>query len=151
MNEKEHHNTHLLLVEDNPADARIILEGIKEVGVTEKVTVLGHGEEAEDFLHQRGRYEDAERPDLVFLDLNLPGRDGREILSGIKQDPELCTIPVIILSTSQADRDVRDTYALHANCYIVKPLSYELLLDILKKIMDFWFDTVKLPPGRDPL
>lgn len=141
-------DVHLLLVEDNPADARITLEGIKEAGITEKVTVLRHGEEAEEYLHRRGRYADAERPDLVFLDLNLPGRDGREILNGIKQDPDLRRIPVLILSTSQAEQDVLDSYAMHANCYIVKPLSYERLLEILVKIRDFWFGTVELPPGR---
>lgn len=145
MNNERHQIFHLLLIEDNPADARIIMEGIKEAGITEKITIVHHGNEAEEFLHRRGRYADAERPDLIFLDLNLPGKGGRVILSDIKQDPDLCGIPVIILSTSQAEQDVRDSYAMHANCYIVKPLSYERLLEILLTIRDFWFDTAELP------
>ncbi|MFO7604790.1 MAG: response regulator [Desulfurivibrionaceae bacterium] len=137
---------HLLLVEDNPADARITLEAIKEVGMAEKITILHSAEVAEQFLRRRGRYADAERPDLVLLDLNLPGRAGLEILAMIKKDPALVAIPVIILSTSHAEQDVRDSYAMHANCYIVKPLSYERLLEILIKINEFWLEMVKLPP-----
>jgi two-component system, chemotaxis family, response regulator Rcp1 len=146
MNGDERRPVHLLLIEDNPADARITLEAIKEAGIAQKVTLLRHGDEAEEFLHRRGRHAEAERPDLVLLDLNLPGRDGREILAGIKQDQGLCTIPVIVLSTSQAEQDVWDSYVMHANCYIVKPLSYRQLLDILIQIGDFWFGMVKLPP-----
>ncbi|MDA8164832.1 MAG: response regulator [Desulfobacteraceae bacterium] len=137
---------HLLLIEDNPADARITMEAIKEAGIAGEITLLRHGDEAEAFLHRRGQYAAAERPDLILLDLNLPGKGGREILAAIKQDPSLGSIPVIVLSTSQAEQDVRDSYAVHANCYLVKPLSYQRLLDLVLKIGDFWLGTVKLPP-----
>jgi len=146
MNGEQPGAVHLLLIEDNPADARITLEAIKEVGMAGKITVLHSVEVAEQFLRRQGRYADAERPDLVLLDLNLPGRDGREILAMIKKDPALVAIPVIIFSTSHAEQDVRDSYAMHANCYIVKPLSYERLLEILIKINELWLETVKLPP-----
>lgn len=135
----------ILLIEDNPADARIIVEAIGEAGIGSQLTVLHHGEEASDFLYRQGRFARAGRPDLILLDLNLPGRDGREILAQIKKDPVLLRIPVIVLTTSAAEQDVVDAYQMHANCYIVKPLSYERILEMVKKIGHFWFGVVRLP------
>ena len=136
---------HILLIEDNPADARITFEAIKETGIAGEVTILQNGKEAEEFLHRQGRFAQAERPDLILLDLNLPGKDGREILAVIKNDPLLRRIPVIVLTTSAAEHDVLDAYDLHANCYIVKPLNYDRILTTLERIGDFWFGVAKLP------
>lgn len=137
---------HVLLIEDNPADARITFEAIKETGIAGKITILHSGEEAEEFLYRQGRFAQAERPDLILLDLNLPGKDGREILVEIKKDPVLRRIPVIVLTTSTAEQDVLDAYDMHANCYIVKPLSYDRVLATLERIGEFWFEVAKLPP-----
>jgi two-component system, chemotaxis family, response regulator Rcp1 len=136
---------HVLLIEDNPADARITLEAIRETGMVGEITILHSGEEAEEFLYRQGRFARAERPDLILLDLNLPGKDGREILTEIKEDPVLRRIPVIVLTTSTAEQDMLDAYDKHANCYIVKPLTYEGMLATLERIGEFWFKVAKLP------
>jgi two-component system, chemotaxis family, response regulator Rcp1 len=135
----------VLLIEDNPADARITLEAIKEAGMAEEVTILRTGEDAEEFLYRRGRFVQARPPDLILLDLNLPGKDGREILTEIKKDPVLRKIPVIVLTTSTAEQDVLDAYDMHANCYIVKPMSYAGILETLERIDEFWFGVARLP------
>ena len=135
----------VLLVEDNPADARITLEAMKEAGVCDQITVLQEGDETLQFLRRQGRFAKASLPDLILLDLNLPGKDGREILAEIKKDPDLKQIPVIVLTTSQAEQDVATAYELHANCYIVKPLSYERILEAMKSVGEFWFGIAKLP------
>jgi two-component system, chemotaxis family, response regulator Rcp1 len=135
----------ILLIEDNDADARIFAEAIRETGIASDFTVLRSGTEAKEFLYRQGRFAGVALPDLILLDLNMPGKDGREILAEIKGAPDLVRIPVIILSTSAAPQDVLDSYHLHANCYIVKPPSYDRILEVIRKIGDFWFGVVKLP------
>jgi two-component system, chemotaxis family, response regulator Rcp1 len=144
-----HRSGHILLIEDNPADARITFEAIRETGIAQEVTILHSGEEAEKFLHGEGRLAQVELPDLILLDLNLPGKDGREILTAIKQDSKLRRIPVIVLSTSTAEHDVLDAYDRYANCYIVKPLSYDRILAILERIGEFWFGVARLPSKHE--
>ena len=136
---------HILLIEDNPADALITLEAIKEAGIGGEVTILHSGEEADMFFSRQGQFVEAKMPELILLDLNLPGKDGREILADIKKDPVLGIIPVIVLTTSAAEQDVLSVYGLHANCYIVKPLSYDGMLATFERIADFWFGVVTLP------
>jgi len=136
----------ILLVEDNPGDARLAAEAFKEGRVRTRLHVVQDGIEAMSFLRRQGPYEVAPRPDLVLLDLNLPRKDGREVLAEIKQDSGLRRIPVIVLTTSQAESDVTRSYDLHANCYIVKPVDFDRFIDVVKGIEDFWCSLVKLPP-----
>jgi CheY-like chemotaxis protein len=135
-----------LLVEDNPGDADLTREGIAEGRFPSRLHVVENGEEALAFLRRRGRYADAPRPDLILLDLNLPRRDGRQFLADVKGDPETRRIPVVVLTTSQAEDDVVKCYDLHANCYFRKPLKLEEFLAIVRTINDYWFTTVTLPP-----
>lgn len=135
----------ILLVEDNPADVRLTIEAFKDSKITNHVSVVNDGEEAMDFLHKRGKYADEIRPDLILLDLNLPKKDGREVLSEIKADPGLKTIPVIVLTTSDADQDVWKAYDAGVNSYITKPLNLEQFIRICHSIKDFWLMIVKLP------
>ena len=135
----------ILLVEDNSGDVRLTEEALKENKMRNKLHVVGDGVEALAFLRQEGKYSDAPRPDLILLDLNLPKKDGREVLEDIKIDETLKRIPVIILTTSQAEEDVLKTYNLHANCYITKPVELEQFIQVVKTIKDFWFSIVKLP------
>jgi chemotaxis family two-component system response regulator Rcp1 len=135
----------ILLVEDNPGDVRLTIEALKEAKVLNSLSVASDGVEALDFLHRRGRYRDARRPDLIFLDLNLPRKDGREVLAEIKQDTSLRRIPVVVLTTSQAEQDVLRSYDLHANCYITKPLDLDQFMDVIHSIEGFWLTIVKLP------
>ena len=135
----------ILLVEDNPGDVRLTREVLKEIEIPTRLYVCGDGEEALDFLHSRGKYPAAVQPDLVLLDLNLPRRDGREVLAKIKADLSLRSIPVVILTTSSAEQDVARSYDLHANCYITKPVDLERFLGVVHLIGDFWLKTVKLP------
>jgi len=136
----------ILLVEDNPGDVRLVREALAEGTLAHKLNVVGDGDQALDYLRRIGRYAEAERPDLVLLDLNLPRKSGREVLVDIKNDPELKRIPVVILSTSQADEDVMRTYEGHANCYITKPADFEQFSRIIRMIEDFWLNIVVLPP-----
>lgn len=136
----------ILLVEDNPGDARLAAEAFKEGTVPTRLHVVQDGIEAMSFLRRQGPYEQAPRPDLVLLDLNLPRKDGREVLAEIKEDGHLRRIPVIVLTTSQAESDVTRSYELHANCYIVKPVDFDRFIDVVKGIEDFWCSLVKLPP-----
>jgi len=138
----------ILLVEDNPGDARLAAEAFKEGTVPTRLHVVQDGIEAMAFLRREGSYAQATRPDLVLLDLNLPRKDGREVLAEIKEDPDLRRIPVIVLTTSQAESDVAQSYELHANCYIVKPVDFDRFIDVVKGIEDFWCSLVKLPPAR---
>ncbi len=138
----------ILLVEDNPGDARLAAEAFKEGRVQTHLHVVQDGIEAMSFLRRQGPYEVAPRPDLVLLDLNLPRKDGREVLAEIKQDSALRRIPVIVLTTSQAESDVTRSYDLHANCYIVKPVDFDRFIDVVKGIEDFWCSLVKLPPAN---
>lgn len=135
----------ILLVEDNPGDARLTIEALKEVKVCYGLCVVEDGIQAMEFLHKEGEYVDAPTPDLILLDLNLPRMSGQEVLAEIKGDPVLHSIPVVVLTTSQAEKDIFDAYDLHANCYVVKPCNFEQLLESVKHIKDFWFSVVKLP------
>jgi chemotaxis family two-component system response regulator Rcp1 len=139
------HTAEILLVEDNPGDARLAVEALKEGKVTNRLTVMEDGTSALQFLRREGKYRDVERPDLVLLDLNLPGKDGREVLREMKADPDLRRIPVVILTTSNAEVDILKSYDLCANCYIVKPVDLLQFVNVVKGIEDFWFSIVKLP------
>jgi chemotaxis family two-component system response regulator Rcp1 len=135
----------ILLVEDNPGDVQLTREALEEGKVKNHLHVVSDGVEALEFLRRRGRHEGAVRPDLVLLDLNLPRKDGREVLAEVKEDPELRRIPVVVLTTSDAEADIVRTYELHANCYIRKPVDLEQFLEVVKSIDDFWLTVVKLP------
>ncbi len=136
----------ILLVEDNPADVRLTVEGLKEAKVANKLHAIMDGRKALDFLFHRGEYVDAPRPDVVLLDLNLPGVDGRTILKQIKEDPILRVIPVFVITSSEAEADIIKSYEFHANCFISKPIDFEGFLKVVHSIEDFWFEVVKLPP-----
>jgi two-component system, chemotaxis family, response regulator Rcp1 len=138
----------ILLVEDNPGDVRLTIEALKEGRLINHVSVAEDGVEALAFLRQEGRYADEPRPDLILLDLNLPKKDGREVLTEIKADPALRHIPVVVLTTSTAEQDVLRTYDLHANCYINKPVDFEQFIEVVKSVGDFWFSVVILPSGK---
>jgi CheY-like chemotaxis protein len=137
----------ILLVEDDPGDTLMIREILAGNGSSNHLTCLTDGEQAIEFLHRRGAYADAPRPDLVLLDLNLPRRHGREVLAEIKQSPELGVIPVIILTTSQSADDMLRSYELHANAYIVKPADFEAFAGVVREINRFFASTVSLPRG----
>ena len=135
----------ILLVEDNPGDVRLTIEGLKEGKVRNNLHVAKDGVEALAFLRREARYQDAVRPDLILLDLNLPRMDGRQVLSAIKADPLLKTIPVVVLTTSRAEQDVLHSYQLQANCYITKPVDLEQFITVVRSIEDFWLTIVTLP------
>lgn len=136
----------LLLVEDNPGDVRLTQEALKGGKVLNNLSVVNDGVEALAFLRREDEYKGASRPDIVLLDLNLPRKDGREVLKEIKEDPNLKRIPVVVLTTSKAEQDVLKSYDLHANCYITKPVDFEQFMDVVKAIESFWLTIVKLPP-----
>ena len=135
----------ILLVEDNPGDVRLTIEGLHETKVRNNLHVAKDGVEALAMLRREGRHADFVRPDLILLDLNLPRKDGREVLQDLKQDPALHTIPVVVLTTSQAEPDVLRSYELQANCYITKPVDLEQFMTVVKSIEDFWLTIVTLP------
>ena len=135
----------ILLVEDNPGDARLTLEAMREAKVQNRMHVVEDGVEAMEFLRRQGRFADAPRPDLILLDLNLPRKDGRAVLAEVKSDPGLKRIPVVILTTSQAEEDVLRAYDLNANCYVTKPLDLEQFMKIVRLIDEFWVNVVTLP------
>ncbi len=137
------------LVEDNLGDARLTREALKEGKVYNNLHWVKDGVEALDFLHQRGKHKGAPRPDIILLDLNLPKKDGREVLEEIKADKKLMRIPVVILTTSKAEEDVLRTYALHANCYVTKPVDLEQFIKVVKSIDNFWLAVVTLPNGTN--
>jgi two-component system, chemotaxis family, response regulator Rcp1 len=136
----------ILIVEDNPGDARLIREAFNEGKILNTSYVVKDGVEAMDFLHKHEEFSNAPRPDLILLDLNLPKKDGREVLFEIKNDKKLKNIPVIILTTSQAEEDITKSYDLHANCYIIKPLDFGQFIKMIQSLEEFWFSIVKLPP-----
>ena len=136
----------VLLVEDNPGDVRLTEEAFKDAKVQLEMHVAVDGIEAMEFLRREGKFAQSPRPDLILLDLNLPRKDGRDVLAEIKGDPLLMTIPVVILTTSASDVDIESSYMLHANCYISKPVDMEGFLTVVKSIDDFWLSVVKLPP-----
>ena len=135
----------ILLVEDSVSDTELTREAMKEGKIANRLSHVVDGVEALEFLHRRGRHADAPRPDLILLDLNLPRKDGREVLAELKRDPSLKRIPVVVLTASQADQDVLRSYELHANCYITKPVDYQQFLHVVKSIESFWLTVVTLP------
>lgn len=137
----------ILLVEDNPADARLIEEVFKEAKIKNRLYVVKDGVEAMAFLDQEGEFEDTPKPDIILLDLNLPRKDGREVLKEIKENEDLKSIPVVILTTSSAKEDIIKTYSNYANCYITKPVDFDQFLKVINSIEDFWLKVVKLPKG----
>jgi chemotaxis family two-component system response regulator Rcp1 len=136
----------ILLVEDNAGDVRLAREGLRECKLLNNLSVADDGVQALAFLRREGEYERAPRPDLIMLDLNLPRKDGREVLKEIKEDDLLKCIPVVILTTSKAEEDILKSYSLHANCYVTKPLAIEQFINVVQAIETFWFTIVKLPP-----
>ena len=138
----------LLLVEDSEPDVRLTIEALREAKVKNRLWVAEDGVEAMEFLRQQNRHADAPRPDLILLDLNLPRKDGREVLRELKADDSLRRIPVVILTTSRSEEDVLRAYDLHANCYITKPVDFSRFMEVVKSIEDFWLTVVKLPEGE---
>lgn len=136
----------ILVVEDNPGDARLIREILNDNRMYTSLYIVSDGVEAMSFLHNEGQYSMVPRPDLIILDLNLPRKDGREVLAEIKADDDLLHIPIVIMTISQAEEDILKTYKLHANCYITKPIDLNEFIKVIKSIEDFWFSVVKLPP-----
>ena len=135
----------ILLVEDNPGDARLAIEALKGARVRNNMHVVRDGVEAMAFVRRENQYADAPRPDLILLDLNLPQRNGYEVLAEIKEDPDLKRIPVVVLTTSEAEEDILRTYDLHANCYITKPINLDRFIEVVRTIEEFWLTIVKLP------
>ncbi len=138
----------ILLVEDNSADVRLTVEILKETKVRNVLTVASDGNEALEVLRRTGRYTHAVRPDLILLDLNLPKKDGKQVLAEIKADPVLKRIPVVILTSSKAEEDVVKSYNLYANCYVTKPVDLEQFVKVVKSVEEFWLTIVKLPEGK---
>lgn len=135
----------ILLVEDNPGDVRLTQEALREANVWNHLHVADDGFNALAYLRREGEFAKAKRPDLVLLDLNLPGMDGKKVLAEIKSDDELKKIPVLILTSSAAEEDINKTYASYANCYVQKPSDLDQFINIVKSINDFWFSIAKLP------
>jgi CheY-like chemotaxis protein len=143
------HPIEILLVEDNPGDSRLAKEALKESKLKNNLYVAEDGVEAMNFLYKTGKYSKMPRPDLIILDLNLPKKDGREVLAEIKNDDNLKRIPVVILTISKAEEDILKTYNLHANCYVTKPLDLDQFMKVVRSIEDFWLTIVKLPNGKN--
>ena len=139
----------ILLVEDNPGDIRLTKEVLKEGKIRNRLNVVMDGEEAIFYLKKTGKYKDAVSPDIILLDLNLPKKDGREVLAEIKVDPVLMLIPVIVLTTSESEQDILNMYSHHANCYITKPVDFNQFISVIKSVEDFWLSIVKLPKKQE--
>ncbi len=141
----------ILLVEDSPSDADLTTETLSEAKVLNHIHIVEDGVEALDFLYRRGTHEQAPRPDIILLDLNLPRKDGREVLAEIKAEPSLRLIPVVVLTTSGAEEDILKSYELQANCYVTKPVGLEEFINIIRSIETFWLAAVQFPPKtRNP-
>ena len=136
----------ILLVDDSPADVDLTREALRDARMLNRMFVVGDGVEALAFLRREGPHADAPRPDLILLDLNMPRMNGREVLAEIKSDPKLRRIPVVILTTSQAETDILQTYDLHANCFVTKPVELDQFVEVAKSIEGFWLSLVQLPP-----
>jgi two-component system response regulator len=141
------HPVVILMAEDNPTDVLIAKEGLASAKMRNTLHVVDDGIEAMKFLHRRDRYANAPRPDMILLDLNMPRKNGQEVLAEIKADPALKNIPVIIFTTSKSKEDIERAYGLHANCYISKPVDFEDFTKVVQMIQDFWVSVVTLPPG----
>ena len=139
----------ILLVEDSPSDQLLAREALADAAVPNRLHIVSDGIEAMAFLRRQGRHHAAPRPDLILLDLNLPRKDGREVLSEIKSNEELQRIPVVVLTTSESEQDVKRAYALHANCYVSKPVDFEAFKRVIRSIEEFWFRTVRLPSSTN--
>jgi CheY-like chemotaxis protein len=140
----------ILMVEDSPIDVMMAREALEQAKVLNNLSIAENGVEAMSFLRREGKYVKAPRPDLIFLDLNMPRKDGREVLHELKEDPELRLIPVVVLTTSKAEEDILKSYGLHANCYITKPVDFDRFAEVVKTVQDFWFSVVTLPPNETP-
>ena len=138
----------ILMVEDNTGDIRLTVEALKEGKVVNRLNVVQDGVEALAYLRKEGEYASAATPDLILLDLNLPKKDGREVLAEVKEDPGLRMIPVVVLTTSMDEQDILRSYDLHANCYITKPVDFEQFISVVRAIEDFWLSVVKLPSNH---
>ncbi len=136
----------ILLVEDNPGDVRLTQEAVREAKIRNTLNVVNDGEQAIAYVRRQGEYADRPRPDLILLDLNLPRKDGREVLQDLKSDPDLHRIPVVVLTSSAAEQDILRTYDLYANAYVTKPVDLEQFMRVVSSIQDFWLNIVKLPP-----
>jgi CheY-like chemotaxis protein len=139
----------ILLVEDSPGDILIAREALSEAKLLNTIHIAEDGVEAMDFLYKRGKFASAPTPDLILLDLNLPRKNGREVLAEVKTDENLKKIPVVMLTTSSAEEDVLRSYNLHANCYVVKPVEFDSFVQAVKSIEHFWFSVVTLPPAKE--
>ncbi|MCI4339165.1 MAG: response regulator [Thermoplasmata archaeon] len=135
----------ILMVEDNPADARLVREVMRDSKLLNEIHWVGDGVEAMAFLRRQGKYANAPRPNLMFLDLNMPRKDGREVLREVKSDADLRRIPVVVMTSSQAEEDIARAYDQHANCYVRKPIDFEQFHKVVKTLENFWFTTVELP------
>lgn len=135
----------ILFVEDNEGDIVLTLEALKEAKIHNHVTVMRDGEQAIQYLKKEGEYKNAETPDLILLDINLPRMDGKEVLANIKKDRQLMIIPVVILTTSDSEKDIMESYNNHANCYITKPVDFKKFMDVIQTIKTFWISIVQLP------
>ncbi len=138
----------MLLVEDNPDDVDLTIEALEDTKIANRLHVVTDGVAALSFLHREGKYAQAPRPALILLDLNLPKKDGREVLADIKADPVLRRIPVVVLTTSSAEEDIKRVYDMHANCYITKPVDFEQFVQVIHAIENFWLTVVQLPTSR---
>lgn len=138
-----------LLVEDNPGDVRLTREALKECKMRNNLSVVGDGVEALAFLRGEGQYANAPRPDVILLDLNLPRKNGREVLAEIKSDPQLKRIPVVVITSSEAEQDIVATYDLHVNCYVTKPVDLDQFIKVVRSIGSFWLSIVKLPSENE--
>ena len=145
------HPVEILLIEDNPGDVRLTKEALKDAKVRNNLHVVSDGVAALAFLHHEGDYAQVPRPDVILLDLNLPKKDGREVLAEIKTDPYLKRVPVVVLTSSGAEEDIVKSYGLHANCYIRKPLGLDQFIEVVRSIEGFWLAIVTLPPDDQTL
>lgn len=148
VNQSTRKPVEILLVEDNPGEARLTEEVLKESKIPNKLSIVGDGVEAMSFVKRKKKYVDAPHPDLILLDLNLPKKNGREVLAEIKRDRNLRRIPVVVLTVSRDEKDILKCYDLHANCYIIKPVDLDQFIKVVKSIEDFWLTIVKLPPNQ---